>query len=584
MKLLRSNSQNNNSSVSRRRTNALTVSWIVILLALSASSGNSINTAPASQALTDFPIGEISPQSVWGSRTVNFKVHSNEAGPNPLLSFNAVPQPMGPMTLDSSTGIFSYTRDPADRRPFVVNFKAASGGSQVSQSVTFQPVLLDLPAEFTSLGSIPSHAVPDADDRQFTKVTDTASSTQENFNGQMRNPRTISIIGKVVTFQPGNPNKLWDLSANNDIKSIIIEADVVIVRSVLYLPATNVLIRARELRFDDLASSTEKSCIITTPQAHLLRPAEGQDGAHGVKAGDVTLYLKQFTGTGVRLVLTGGNGQAGGLGRDGVAGIDLPEVDGYGPNWAPGPRVYDEYRKSTGKENPVFQESRGVQAWPGNGADSVAGGKAGNAGSGGSFRCNLGLSNQCDVSGGIGGEATPAYHGGRAGTPTTAYWDYTDQNKNGWYPHVLAGPHTSTAGQDAAAKTADIAVGPAGTISTLGEAWAWMSPSSLAMTVAHARICFLYRQFDFAKNALEEQMGLLAEFQSSSEWTALPEQSRLDFTAAKNEMQTMLYRLANHLDYWGNPLGYVPMLSLEGSLLIFDKEVADSIQIGRAHV
>jgi hypothetical protein len=47
----------------------------------------------------------------------------------------------------------------------------------------------------------------------------------------------------------------------------------------------------------------------------------------------------------------------------------------------------------------------------------------------------------------------------------------------------------------------------------------------------------------------------------------------------KNQMITMLYQINNNLDYFGNPPGWVPMLSFEALTETFKKEVDNSIYI-----
>src|SRR5690606_8940911 len=46
-----------------------------------------------------------------------------------------------------------------------------------------------------------------------------------------------------------------------------------------------------------------------------------------------------------------------------------------------------------------------------------------------------------------------------------------------------------------------------------------------------------------------------------------------------HEMETMLFRIGNNLDYFGNPAGYAPMLSLASSLTLYESEIDAAIDI-----
>lgn len=58
-------------------------------------------------SITNFNIGDISPQTVWHGQKVEFLVHSDDLGAGTTLAYIADPQPVGTLSFDPSAGLFS---------------------------------------------------------------------------------------------------------------------------------------------------------------------------------------------------------------------------------------------------------------------------------------------------------------------------------------------------------------------------------------------------------------------------------------------------------------------------------------------
>lgn len=108
----------------------------------------------------------------------------------------------------------------------------------------------------------------------------------------------------------------------------------------------------------------------------------------------------------------------------------------------------------------------------------------------------------------------------------------------------------------------------------------WLHPYSLKMILAHAKDTYLYkRNPNAAKEILEEYDLLLAAYKEYPEWLDLPEEWQNDFNQMHGEIQILLHRIESNLDYFGNPAGWVPMLSFEVTKAIYEKEIEHAIRV-----
>ena len=93
------------------------------------------------------------------------------------------------------------------------------------------------------------------------------------------------------------------------------------------------------------------------------------------------------------------------------------------------------------------------------------------------------------------------------------------------------------------------------------------------------------QKFDTVKTVLETYLDLLDRYTQSALWGKLIDPNggkttwQEDFTMIQLEMQTLYTRLSNHLDYFGHPAGWVPMLSFEVTKEKLSEEVEISAKI-----
>lgn len=525
-----------------------------------------------------FPVGQISPQTVWHGETLRFMVAPDEPGhghqPN-LLS--AGPMPEGEVSWDPAWWTFSYQPHPQDKWPFSATFGSTGPETepdQLQQTVEICPVPI-LPDEEDALGMEPNHPVPDPASRDYTFVAEVDNDEPEPFNCETRPTRSVTISAKTLVLEAGT----WPYDSYNDckhIKTMEIFAETLIIRSPLNLPQTTVTIGARELRFEDPPGAAVQACINTTPDSLTTRPAgtQGTNGKDGLEAGDILLFVESFhsgSTLDTRFILKGGNGQAAGEGRDGRDGTKMKTLWGEDPEHT----VYIEVQDLDTRE---VLERYGVEGWPGDGEPAVRPGKPGEGGSGGLLVSNLEVGAFGDFAGGLAGAKASDRVGGKAGTPTHACWYLVLR----WFGADIWEEwecRDFSDGAGAAAPDANSPIGPTGHFQRLDRPAFWLTSEALRMILAHAKDTYLYGHFDEAREILQEYKDLLEIHMASPWWDDWLEEQQYELESIYNEIMALLHRIDNNLDYFGNPAGWVPMLSFEVNKLMFEAEIEHAIDV-----
>jgi predicted nucleic acid-binding Zn-ribbon protein len=565
-----------------------------------------------------YEFGEIPDQRLWvgESNQLTFQVTTQTLAPDTELSVLVVGDNLaGQITLDPATRVFTYVPHAEDINPFEVIFKAVSGSNGTTetreQRVQITP-LPRLPAE--------RHIVDDSctppERRLYTKLTE-ADWKQMIFNGQVdRQTKTLVVQGITVVYDPGSPDHSFvGYEDRDDLYSVDIRADVLIIRQPMGLPGTNVTISAREMHVESNGS------INTTPKAFAVPAAPGSrddarpgaDGHDGQVAGDITLAIASFHAPVAErpcFILNGGKGQAAGEGEDGVdhgteqmeykpEWIDdtpgLWEIDGkWKDKWKSGPGDPIVYvRKKVDRSvidifHKDYSEDWGQNSWPDSGRDAAPPGRPGNGGNGGNFKCSLDEESLPDtlvsvLPGEAGGPARDA-HGGKHGGPYPCRWlEYTVKeglsDKPGQHLVPVWKLDTDTVkwtpcdplrnGKDEPAPTA--LAGQRGSIerdfSSSGSNW--LLDSVLTDVVRFIKDAYLANNRDLVRQYLE----LYGDATSALFAAATPRQK-----AVQIELVAMRNRLENRLDYFGNPAGWTPLLSVQANLRAYDNEIDRAMQ------
>ena len=417
-----------------------------------------------------------------------------------------------------------------------------------------------------------------------------------------------TIVGMHIILQKGNKNGLWETfhqdreksrqnpSKSASIRSLNIYCDTLEVYGALSMPEANVTICARRL-----AWKTEDAAIYTSPLFwDILKASPGKNGADGRNAGNITLFIGKMETIKsdyqpARLHAEGGAGQDPGAGQDGVAGSSRDSWDGITFEISPGqpvhssklvyfnPRaVYVKYQWRWALSK-VSDGVYGNDLFPTNGTNAKPPGKPGKGGNGGKLTTNLEAVKQIFwTTGGMPGTKERDYRGGAAGQPTSCakysltLWQKEIGTHNAKYELSNIGSNQTIKGADALAP-GENARGSEPVANILPVSNIWLQPLNLLKALEYIRDLYLAED---RKGALEylsyyQEALLLPMPKEAGSWN---EDSRAQWTAAQCEVATMLQRLHEHLDYFGNPAGYTPLFSLAGTYNLYKQETGRALK------
>ena len=539
------------------------------------------------EAAARYALGTVPDQTVWVGSTRFLQLHwDNRTGV--VMTLTADPAPTGHLTLAPFEGpdwMLSYAPDPADFSPFNLTVTAKADGQQASQTWRMSPQVT-LPAEADFFGT-DQHTQPPTVATHEVSVFDQVEPLQASLNYQSSLPHNIRIVGESVVLQQGHENGLYEAycdGARRDLRSVEILAERVVVRSPVRWKQTDVTIRARELVFEGDGQ------IKTTPEEKLTSAGTdskgGKPGVDGLPAGNLILDVGgvEEDAPGLRFDLSGGRGQPGGPGQHGSAGSSVSTRwssvrfcdSGICKTHTPGSGYTITYYYYTFAGATVKKE--GTTRRPGDGTDARPSGKPGEGGAGGSLNSTVDLEAFFELPGGLSADATlptaapyDRYKGGAAGSPAKTehvhfYLDWLTMKSS-------ASRHTATAGENAAIGRALTPAGPDGSYTQDPRRFGWVHPLSLHKVLQHLRDDYLGNRIAAAQERLEDYVTLLGEFRADPEWEALDPTAQLEVAQMHDEMARLLQQIEAGFDYFGNPPGWVPMLSFEVNSTLFRNEI-----------
>jgi hypothetical protein len=552
---------------------------------------------PKALVTTTYTIGEIPPQRVWHGDVMSFIVSPPKEIHDPQFLLSLDPKPLGSIQIDAS-GIFKYAPDLNDKFDFSLTIAVTSVNNQaepISQTIVISP-MAHLPQEFDAI----NYKRPLPPEEDVLIFSETFSDDAESFNNQESKTRIVDISAETIIFDRNNDQShqlcsrlSHDIAFTNaDLKELRLYADKVIVRSELWFPQTHVTIFARILRFED-QQGQPAAAIKTTPLGYTLAAKNadpndttddlnlgGGGGYPGLGAGTISLRIQSLETdlTNKRFILQGGPGQEGGHGLPGKPGesmpavlMGMPQVDNELLNEFTKGAVYTEISNGTSSV-----PSSGTKAWPGDGYNALPPGPAGGGGWYGSIDTTVDIPESLvNQSMGINGKIQAAVKGGPPGEPNPAYWIITYPKQVPPEQMILA-KNIQVAGLDGEMTWY---IGPMGdgtppTITRLPDSgYKWIHPFALKAHINFLRRAFLSGDLDYVRAALDPY---LSAFASSD---AIPDEFASDIEQARFELLTMHHRLLSNLDYFGNPLGWVPFQSLEVWMRAFGNEVEAAIPL-----
>ncbi|UEM21659.1 hypothetical protein JL100_002485 [Skermanella mucosa] len=423
-----------------------------------------------------------------------------------------------------------------------------------------------------------------------------------------------SVTGVTVVLKRGHSNGFYDFlstpfDARHDpekpsipVREAVIACDTLEVHDRVWLPECDLFVHARKIVFQGEGAFDVSAMPYATDSALAAneQKARGDDGKDGRNAGTIRLYAAIVDhATRIPVIRAcGANGQHAGKGLDGADGASVR-------SFSEGTYSWDESGMKTWEIHPTFNPpavfvriifertwpipdstfTRGAEHWPTDGKDAKAPGKPGEPGNGGDVFTNVSaIATLSMLDGGGAGRAALPTRGGRAGSPQRcAHYEvrastpvFGDSKIESTTAREI---RETKPGKDAAAPAATRTWGTPGKVSVKQVSNAWLHPLSCQQVLIYLRNAYLAGHLDTVRSLLADYDEAFRLPQPKLDGYAPWEQATaLDYPAARVEVTTLSSRIGANLDYFGNPAGYMPLLSLPGTLRLFDMEAETALR------
>ena len=107
--------------------------------------------------------------------------------------------------------------------------------------------------------------------------------------------------------------------------------------------------------------------------------------------------------------------------------------------------------------------------------------------------------------------------------------------------------------------------------------YAYLHPYYISAVMRHANDAFINNYIDYTIQTCKEYRTLIDEYMNSVEWENCGVEDEVELQKDLTEIDDMLFRLEQGLDYFGNPKGWVPLLSFETYFATYDNEIDRAI-------
>lgn len=562
-----------------------------------------------------FEIGTIPAISAWEGETVEFRVQRHTGDADFIMDVK--PTPKGKISIDKAFGDFSYAAAPEDREELTVSLQAGEGRLD-KQTFTITPHPR-LPSEFNFIDHTSktppdpasrfyiTFAEQDAGEMRFNDIEEVGQGSRAKV---MTKKVTVSGV-KLVLEKKGKGNWLYEkLKDRTTLKELTLYADEVVVGCEMLLPGTDVTIYARSLVFDD--SGGETACLNTTPLP--VKTASTKDDAlDGQRGGNIHLYVStaEIPGNAVRLIAKGSSGQNARAGREGAKGDNIPEWKGQirvenkdfdfkneFRDWANkgfdetpiGALVYKEQWVGRDRKEIPQKQYDYWYGWPTSGKDpAVFPGRPGQGGNGGAVITPLlePFSGRINLAPGAPGEMAKPITAAPAGTPRKSLqfkfvyrMDIRGATVASFSPLNTVETEPGKPGQARPPAGATPGFGRL-TAPAQGGTSTWLHPLSVRALNAYFNDAMLTGHVDKIRpllNTYIEATGTAAR-EAAELARNQNKPTPLDWPLLHSELTALKQRIDGPYDYFGNPAGWVPMLSFQTNHALYKNEVASAVRI-----
>ena len=563
-----------------------------------------------------YEINQIPDQKAWHGFPLAFQIEMNEIQPG-TLTLNTPQKPKGLLHLDASNGLFLFRPEESDKRPFDIIFTATKNdGKSVNQTIKISPIPRVLPERDYVRGK---PIAPKATDSLYFKRTIKKVGNQEEhiISGVtivIGGPEDLNQLHRYYHKDPLIGMEPINIDETPQISDLTICADRLVIHGSIALPKTNLHLYVRELVFEDDGDNIGQ--IITSPSLWSFDKAKdasrssnikAENGLHGLKAGDVHLNIDEIhysNNPGFRFILRGGKGQGAGEGVQAENGHNVNSSHEYRRNYRGlwpfrkkrknlvakfnPPATYatiTEYDGSLGKllaikvkDLPSIGSS---DTEPKSATKGIAPGIPGIGGDAGAFYSNVFVPEiLIDTNGGAPGKKAENIGRKTAGRPHE--WGHyevkvyaTAPDPSGSWIEVKRTKKGSVQGFDRI--VAQGAKEGNGTEIQIEEKpFRWMHPYLLQTLVQFLKDLYLADEIEAFEDVFSHYEEGLQAFEKVQAYFS-PEEAIL-LNQTRTEILSLQHRIESHLDFYGNPIGWTPLFSLQTHMQLFENEVESALE------
>lgn len=121
--------------------------------------------------------------------------------------------------------------------------------------------------------------------------------------------------------------------------------------------------------------------------------------------------------------------------------------------------------------------------------------------------------------------------------------------------------------------------GSAGGFQSIAQRHTWLHPYALRLVTAHTKVAYLNGHLDYTRKVAGDYVQQVEQYESSAEWETSSGEIQAELAQLQDEMAGLSERIANNQDYFGNPAGWVPMLSFEVNKIAFEEEIDHALKV-----
>ena len=120
-------------------------------------------------------------------------------------------------------------------------------------------------------------------------------------------------------------------------------------------------------------------------------------------------------------------------------------------------------------------------------------------------------------------------------------------------------------------------IGVPGHFELIDRPYAYIHPNYISAILRQVNDAFINNYLEYAYKTCRDYRNLIEKYESSSEWENCNTEEQAQLQNNLIEMGDMLFKLEQGLDYFGNPKGWVPLLSFEVLLENYNNEIDRAI-------